>query len=384
MKLSFKYRLDLSVEQAEALQKNFNFCRFLYNSALQEKISHYQKFKKSVSYNSQSASLREIKPYFSEQVATIYSQTLQQVLKRLDVAYQNFFRRVKQGETPGFPRYKSMDRLRSICFPQSDLTGGGVKLLENKTLKIYGIPGEVKVKWHRPFQGRCKQVTIVKQSGNYYVVLSCDDVPLEPLPATGKTIAIDLGLDSFATLDDGTKFHHPKPYKTAKEKLAYLNKKLALKQKGSNNRKKVKASLSKAYEKVNNIRNDFQHKLSKKLVIDNDVVIIEKLNIKGMLEAKGFEVSKSNIQNASWGNFVNKLTYKAEKAGRKIILVNPRNTSKMCSGCGTIKKSLALTEREYQCNACGIALDRDVNAARNIRRLGTSLAISNDFRSPSL
>ena len=374
MKLSYKYRLDLSVEQVEILQKNFNFCRFLYNSALQEKVSFYKKFQKSISYNSQSAFLPEIKQNFSEQTDSIYSQSLQQVLKRLDGAYQNFFRRAKQGETPGFPRYKSVDRMRSICFPQSDLTGFGVKLLENKSLKIYGIPGEVKVIWHRPFQGRCKQVTIVKQSGNYYIVLSCDDIPLETLPSTGKTIAIDMGIDSFVTLDDGTKFHHPRPYKTAKEKLAYLNRKLALKQRGSNNRQRVRESISRAYDRISNIREDFQHKLSKQIVTDNDVIIIEKLNIKGMLEAKGFEVNKSNIQDASWGRFVNKLTYKAERAGRKIVEVNPRNTSKMCSGCGNIKRSLALADRIYKCETCSLMMDRDHNAAINIRRLGTSLA----------
>jgi putative transposase len=376
MRLSFKYRLDLSKEQAEILQKNFNFCTFLYNSALQERISYYRKYHKSIYYSSQANSLIDVKEKFSEQTDTIYSQTLQQVLKRLDGAYQNFFRRVKKGDKPGFPRYKSVDRMKSINFPQSNLSGFGVKLLENKSLKIYGIPGEVKVIWHRPFQGRCKQVIITKQSNNFYIVLSCDDVPLNILPSTGKTIAVDMGINSFVTLDDGTKFHHPKPYKTAKEKLAFLNRKLALKQRGSNNRQRVKIRLSKAYDKISNIREDFQHKLSKQLVTDNDTIIIEKLNIKSMLEAKGFEVSKSNIQDASWGNFVNKLVYKAERAGRRIVKVNPANTSKRCSACGNIKKSLALKDRIYYCGVCNAAMDRDINAARNIKRLGTSLAIT--------
>ena len=129
MKLSYKYRLDLSAKQVEILQKNFNFCRFLYNYALQEKISFYNKYKKSISYNSQSAYLLEIKQNFPEQIATIYSQSFQSILKRFDRAYQNFFRRIKQGEIPGFPKYKSIDRMKSICFPQSDLTNFGVKLL---------------------------------------------------------------------------------------------------------------------------------------------------------------------------------------------------------------------------------------------------------------
>lgn len=176
-------------------------------------------------------------------------------------------------------------------------------------------------------------------------------------------------------MDDGIKFHHPKPYKTAKEKLAYQQRKLAIKQKGSNNRNKQKKLIVKTYQKITNIREDFQHKLSKKLVRDCDKIIIEDLNISNMLEAKGFKVNKSNIQDASWGKFVEKLTYKAERADKLIVKVNPKNTSKMCSQCGNIKKSLALIDREYKCEVCGFTIDRDINAAKNIRMLGTSIAI---------
>lgn len=374
MKLSYKYRLYLNKAQTEILQQNFNFCCFLYNCALQERNSHYKIFGKGVSYSFQSAQLPDIKKEFAEQTQSIYSQSLQQVLKRLDRSYQNFFRRVKQkASKAGFPRFKSADRFRSIVFPQSDLNGFGVKLLENKKLDIFGIPGEIRVKWHRPFQGRCKQVSLLKQADKFYIILSCDEVPLEPLHKTGKTTAIDLGLTSFITTDDGTKFHHPKPYKTAKEKLAYRNKKLAAKQRGSNNRKRAKQSLAKAYQKISNIRDNFLHQAAKQLVKENDTVIIEKLNVKGMLEAKGFEVSKSNIQDASWARFASLLIYKAERAGRIIIEVDPRNTSKMCSNCQNIKE-LTLRDREYHCEACGFAMDRDQNAALNIKRLGTSLA----------
>jgi len=176
-------------------------------------------------------------------------------------------------------------------------------------------------------------------------------------------------------LDDGTKLHHPKPYKTAKEKLAYQQRKLALKQKGSNNRNKQKKLIGKTYQKITNIREDFQHNLSKKLIRDYDKIIVEDLNIKNMLEAKGFEVNKSNIQDASWGKFIEKLTYKAESADKLIVKVNPRNTSKMCSKCGKINKRLALVDRIYKCEACGFTTDRDINAAKNIRTLGTSVAI---------
>ena len=153
MKLSYKYRIYLNQEQTKIMQKNFNFCCFLYNSALQERISHYNAFGKGIYYKAQAHVLPEIKKEFAEQTRSIYSQTLQQVLKRLDRSYQNFFRRVKEGaEEPGFPRYKSSDRYRSIVFPQSDLNSGGVRLLANQKLQVFGIPGEIKVKWHRPFK----------------------------------------------------------------------------------------------------------------------------------------------------------------------------------------------------------------------------------------
>ena len=376
MILSYKYRIYLNKEQRKVLEQNFRFCSFLYNCALEERNSYYKKYKKSISYASQTAQLPEIKKSFKEQSQNIYSQSLQQVLKRLDASYKNFFRRVGQkASKAGFPRYKSADRYRSIVFPQSDLKKGGVKLLDNKKLNIFGIPGEVRVKWHRPYQGRCKQITLLKQGEHFYIVLSCDGVPKALLPKTGKEIGIDLGLNSFIMADDGTKFHHPKPYKTAKEKLAWHNRRLAAKQRGSNNRKRAKRSLAKCYERVSNVRNDFLHKVAKQLVAENDRIIIEDLNVKSMLEAKGFVAKKSNIQDASWARFASLLAYKAERAGKLLIRVNPKNTSKKCFCCSNIKADLTLEDRTYNCEACGFAIDRDLNAALNIKWLGTSLMI---------
>src|ERR1700723_917201 len=374
MKLSYKYRLYPTKPQIEVLEKNLNFCCFLYNCALQERISHYKRFGNGVSFGKQSAQLPEIKREFAEQTQSIYAQSLQQVLKRLDGAYTNFFRRVKSGAFKvGFPRYKPSDRYRSLVFPQCDMKVGGVKLLDSNKLKVFGIPGELKVRWHRPFQGRCKQVLIKRQGDKFYLVLSCDAVPLEPLAPTGKTIAIDLGLNSFITTDDGTKFHHPKPYKTSREKLAYLNRSLAAKQRGSKNRKRAKLALARAHEQVENIRNDFLHKVAKQLLVENDTVIIEKLNVQGMLQTKS-AAKPGNIQDASWGRFATLLSYKAERAGKTLLEVDPMNTSKTFSCCGNVKSNLTLQDRTYHCQSCGLAIDRDHNAALNILRLGTSLA----------
>ena len=374
-------------QQIEILEKNLNFCSFLYNNALEESISYYKHFGKTRSYSQQCAQLPEIKELYAEETKGLYSQTIQQVLKKRETAFKNFFRRVKtKSGKAGFPRYQSRDRSNSLIFPQAQMTKGhwgGVKLLENKKLQIFGIPGGVKVKWHRPFQGRCKQVSIKRQAGKFYLILSCDAVPLAPLASTGKSIAIDLGLTNFITTDDGKaslSFHHPKPYKTSKEKLAYAQRKLSAKQKGSNNRIKAKKQVAKVSEHIANIRKDFQHKLALKLIRENDEIILEDLNVKSMLEgaqrAPGFEVSKLNIADASWGSFVQILSDKAEKAGRKITKVNPKDTSKTCSRCLKVKESLKLSDRTFDCEACGFEMDRDQNAALNIRRLGMSPAIA--------
>ena len=375
MRLSYKYRIYPNQKQIEKLEEVFGFCRFLYNKALEERIDFYRKTGKSLSYNSQAAELPPIKEIYQDQTDSIYSQTLQSTLKQLDSAYKGFFRRVKAGSgKAGFPRFKNKDRFRSILFPQSNLNGFGIKQLANSNVKIYGIPGEISVEFHRPIEGVCKNVRLVKQANNYYLVASCDNVPLNILPKTDKTIAIDMGISNFITTDDGTSFHHPRPYKTAKEKLAYFSRKLALKQRDSNNRYKVKKLLAKTYEHTVNIRNDFQHKLANELIKENDTIIIEKLNVKGMLESKGFEVNKGNIQDASWSSFAAKLSYKAERAGRKLIEVNPANTSKMCSKCGNIKEHMTLVDRTYHCEACGFDANRDHNAALNIKKLGMSYA----------
>jgi len=372
-KLSYKYRIYPNLIQREALDNVFHFCNDLYNSALQHRISSYKILKKSVSYYDQAAELKGISDIFSF-AENIHSQTIQYVLKQVDIAYQNFFRRVKQGsKTPGFPRFKPFERFKSILFPQCNLKSGGVKRLPNDKLIIKGIPGEVKAIFHRPFEGRCKTVRILKSSGKYYVILSCDNVPNKPLEKTEKVIGIDLGISTFITTDDGTPFHHPTPYKTSKVRLAYLQQQLDLKKFKSKNRERLKQQISKEHEHIKNVREDFQHKLVNQLIKENDIIILEDLNIKSMLEAKGFEVKKENITEASWGSFAAKLDYKAERADKLIIKVNPRNTSKMCSCCGNIKSGLKLSDRLYQCEACGFAIDRDINAAINIKRLGMSL-----------
>lgn len=372
MKKAFKYRIYPNKDQRKALFDVFDFCRFLYNSALEERISYYKKFKKSLSFFTQSKSLPEIKSLFP---LKIYSQTKQVILKQLDNSFSKFFDGIKNGKKVGFPRYKNRDRFRSICFPQIDIpSGGGIKIISDSKIKIHGIDGNVKIKMHRPMQGIAKQCRVIKQDNKFYISFSCDNVPKNILPKTDQKIGMDLGINNFATLSDGTKFHHPKPYQTAKEKLAFRQRKLALKQKGSNNRRKQKSLVNKTYAKITNITDDFQHRLANKIVKEYDIIVAEDLNIKSMLNDDR-RVSNSKIQEASWGKFLEKISYKAESADKMFIKVDPKYTSQRCSSCNKINKQLTLKDRIFQCPHCGYEIDRDINAAVNILTLGSSVAV---------
>jgi putative transposase len=373
--------------QREALLDIFSFCKDLYNATLEQRIQFYKKYKeynksvkkserKYLSYNQQQNEIAGIEKSIPE-AKNVHSQTRQDIVRRIDLAYKAFFRRIKlveQGKLKpgkaGFPRFKSIKSFRSISFTQCDLIRGGVKLLPNNKLKIKGVPDSVKVIWHREYTGNCKQVQIVKHNDQYFVQLICENIPKVNRQSTGESVGIDLGINSFIMQDDGTEFHHPKPYKTSKEKLAYMQKKLANKQKGSNNRNRLSKRIAKQHQKIANVRADFQHKTANKLIKKYDKIIIEDLNIKNMLEAKGFEVKKDNILDVAWGEFISKLEYKAERAGNLIIKVDPRNTSRTCSCCGHIQH-MTLADRIFKCESCGFTINRDQNSAKIIKVLGS-------------
>ena len=276
---SYKYRLYPTKAQRALIEEILFVNRYLYNCALQERKSYYSKYKKSLSFNNQAAQLPVIKKHDPQMFENIYSQTLQQTLKKLDTSYANFFRRVKNGETPGFPRFKSARSFKSILFPQGNLMGAaGAKILENGNFEFFKI-GEIKTIMHRPFEGRCLQVSLKRDGNQYYAIVSCELEKPKALSNSNKVIGIDLGLKTFVVTDDGTKFHHPKPYKTSKEKLAFVQRKLALKKKNSNSRRKVVATLQKVHKKISNIRDDWQHKTANHLLKHADVICMEKLEV---------------------------------------------------------------------------------------------------------
>jgi putative transposase len=361
---TYKYRLYPTKAQKQLLADTLESCRVLYNCALEQRKIAFRQFKVSVRRLDQQAQLLEIKEYFPE-YKSVYSQVLQEVILRVDKAFLNFFRRLKTNEKPGYPRFKGRGWYNSFTYPQS-----GFSLSDNRKgnqkLRLSKI-GKVKVRLHRAIKGNIKTCTIKRELNNWYVCFSCEIEP-EILPKTYKDAGIDVGIEMFAALSDGTLINNPQFLRESEAKLKHEQRKLSRKKKGSNSRKKQKHKLAKIHCKIKNQRKDFLHNESKKLVRDYDVIVFEDLRIKNML--KNHHLAKS-ISDAAWAKFIKYVSYKAENAGKKVIFVNPRGTSQICSGCGIIvKKSLSV--RVHKCPYCKLEIDRDVNAAINILRAGTA------------
>lgn len=364
---SYKYRIYPKRKQLLKLEEILRSCCMLYNEAKEYRDTIYRTTGKCIFYNDQSAFFKnDTEPY-----TNLYSQVIQDTLKRVDKAYKNFFRRVKANETPGFPRFKAQHRYKSFTFPQA-----GFKLDQTTSrLKVSGI-GHIKVKLHRsiPKNAKIKTLTIKRCADQWYALFSCEVSP-EHLEPTGKSIGIDLGLTSFIaytdTQDKQGKIQNPKHYKKSEAKLKKRQKALSTKTKGSKNRHKARMLVAKAHQKIQNQREDFLHKLSRSIIKAYDNIIIEDLDIQKMLKDTYKNIRKS-INTTSWSSFVQKLLYKAEDAGREVIKIDPKGTSSTCYQCNAYKKK-ELSERIHSC-PCGLHLDRDIHASMNILRLGLSLA----------
>ena len=359
MRKTFKYRLNPNKTQEASLLATLKLCCRLYNDAKETVEFVYQTSRKSFTHN-------DLCGLFGgeDKYKFLYAQVVQSTLKRLDKAYQSFFRRVKKGETPGYPRWKCWQRYESFTYPQQ-----GFKI--DKDRLFVSRIGYVKINLHRemPEGTKIKTLTIKHQCNKWYAYFSCE-VEKKLLPKTNSQIGIDLGLTALIADSNGNIIKSPKHFKKSEAKLKKIQQALSKKVKGSKSRQKIKNRLSKAHEKVRNQREDFYHKLSRKLVNDNDLIVIEDLNIKQMVETGSKKISKS-INETSWSSLVNKLLYKAEEAGREVIKVNPKGTSSTCLNCGAYKKK-TLKERIHKCS-CGLELDRDVHAAKNILKAGLAL-----------
>ncbi len=357
---SFKFRIcDPSKIVQERLEQTLYLCRSLYNASLQERRDAYQTNRISINYQHQQNQLPEIKETNPE-YKHIHSQVLQNVLKRCERAFDGFFRRIKAKQTPGFPRFKSASRYDSFCYPQSGFSLMGDKLTLSKI-------GKVKIKLSRAVIGKIKTCTIKKEIDKWFAIFTVE-TSAEALPKTGDSIGMDAGILSFMTLSDGTQIDNFKYYESTQKKLRTAQRRVARRKKGSNGRKKAVLLLRKIHQKIKNQRNDFQHKVSTYLVKTYDVICIEKLSILGL--SRG--ILSKQMNDVAIGNFFLKLKYKAENADKRVIEVAPHWTSQDCSACGErVKKDLSV--RVHHCLECGLILDRDENAAKNIHRLGLSL-----------
>ena len=337
------------MDQTQLLTAILTTCRYLYNEMLEDRKNAYDRCGVGLSYTQQAGQLKYLN-------LAIHSQIAQDVLRRLDKAFQNFFRRVKNGaKKAGYPRFQGKTRYDSFTYPQS-----GFKIKDGK-LHLSKI-GAVRLFQHREIEGKIKTCTI-KQEGNQWYVCFSVELP-DPEPKEIKTsVGVDVGITTLATLSDGTEIENPKTLDKYDSKLRKAQKDLSRKQKGSNNRGKQKVILAGIYRKVRDARKDYLHKASRFLVDTYDQIIFEDLHIKNMV--KNHHLARS-IYDASWSMLINFTTYKAEEAGGVVRLVNPRNTSKQCSVCGCIQP-MPLLQRTYKCPNCGAVIGRDHNAAINIK-----------------
>jgi IS605 OrfB family transposase len=357
-------------------------CRTLYNTALEQRITAWERCHVSLTRSQQEAELKALRAEMPE-YASIHSHILQDVLARLDKSYQAFFRRLANGEKPGFPRFQGKDRYHSFTYKEF---GNGARL--DKGYLVLSKIGRIAVRWSRPIEGTPKTVTLSKEADGWSVCFSCAEVPTAPLPLTGKETGIDVGLKVFLITANGQIVENPRHYRTAERELKKAQQRVSKRKKGSRRRKKAVQLLAKKHQHVRRQRTDFHHKSALALVREYDVIYVEaiqpanlsrrpapKQDENGTYEHNGASrkagLNKS-IQDAGWRHFLSILAYKAACAGKRVEAVSPAYTSQECSGCGA-RIQTSLSVRTHVCTNCGLILDRDENAARNILWLGQRL-----------
>jgi putative transposase len=376
MRLTYKYRLKPTKKtQRHHLERMLDLCRYVYNETLATRKNAYEQRGESLNYYA-TAKLLPLWKQAKPELKQVHSQVLQNVQIRVDLAFQAFFRRVKQGEKEvGYPRFKGYGWYDSLTYPQY---GNGV-VLQDRMLRLSKV-GDVKVVLHRPLEGTIKTVTIRRNLGKWYACFSVEVEP-KPLPLSSEMVGIDLGLKTFAVLSNGEQIKRHRWMKQDAKDVARLQRKKEKLPKGSKQRKKALRALNHAYQRATNRRTNFAHQQSRKLVKRYGVLVFEALDIQEM-RGNGNNVINRNLADVAWGQFVQFTMYKAENAGRDVVRVNPRGTTQDCSGCGRIVRK-DLSVRVHDCPHCGLKLDRDLNAALNILARGLASLPTNGIEAPA-
>jgi putative transposase len=360
---TFQYRIYPTHKQETALTHWLKLLCETSNAALQERRDAYRIAGKSIGFSQQCAALPECKEVRPD-LAEVPSQVLQDAVKRVDLAFDGFFRRCANGEKPGYPRYKSHLRYDSMTFKQYG-NSFCVEVCEKKnrgTLILTKL-GQVKMVMHRPLQGTPK-TAIVKRTptGKWFVSICCEDVEPQDRPFSDSAIGVDVGLKTFAHLSDGTTIENPRFFRAEEKKLAKAQRKRDKAPKKSQERKKLHKRVARVHERTKNRRKNFAHQESHRLVKQHGLIAVEALVVRNMI--RNPKLSKS-IADAAWSQFFELLLCKAEEAGRTVVRVNPAYTSQRCSCCGHIQE-MPLSVRIYDCPICGLVIDRDHNGSKNI------------------
>lgn len=354
---TYRFRLCPTATQETALHGMLGAFCDLYNAALQERIDCYRKTGKTLGYTAQALQLKSVRAV-DDRIAGFSFTTAQQVLRRLDKAFRAFFDRCKRGDKPGFPRYQAKRRFDSV-----DMRVGDGLAIKQGRLRIVGIDGLIKVRWHRqiPEGANLGHAVISRNGGKWHICFAVELPDAEPAPRDFSPVGVDVGISSLVALSTGEAVDNPRWTREAGAKLRRLNRSLARKKRYSRGWKKAKAALRQHHAGTAAKRNDFLHKLSNRLAREHSHIAVEALNVKGL--SRG--MLAKDVRSTGWATFFNMLRYKAESAGSVVEAVDPRGTSQSCPACGcVVAKTLAV--RWHSCPHCGFEADRDVAAAQVI------------------
>lgn len=370
MEYSYKFRLYPTKAQEQQMQRTFGCCRYVYNHYLAQRIDAYRQDGQTLNYHDCCKDLTQLK-HTLEWLREVDSTALQSSLRDLDIAYQNFFRRVKKGgEKPGFPKFKSRKSGKKSY--KSRCTGTSIRVLD-KAVQLPKL-GAVKCRISKKVQGRILSATVSQNpSGKYFVSLCCTDVEMEQLPSTGAVVGVDLGLRYLAYTSDNRKYENPKPLNKSLRKLARMQRALSRKTIGSANYNRAKHRVARLHEHIANQRRDAQHKLTTALVREYDLICAESLNIRKMLQQSPYLARQ--ISDAGWGEILRQFSYKCAWQHKPFVQIDALFPStQVCNVCGYRNKALRKRFREqWECPCCGAIHDVDLNAAKNILNEGLRL-----------